>query len=145
MQGRGFNSFASSMIKLSVNETKWSSLLARTCALILDISIWKFDFGPEKLPGLSRNGPQVKFSKFHFSCCIFYIFFRISWSNGKNENPKRDVSAWSQRFEIRFQISRSIANPKSGFQNLNPHFPIERTLVVSQNSRCHGFRRHLDE
>ena len=145
MQGRGFNSFASNMIKLSVNETKWSSLLARTRALILYISIWKFDFGPEKLPGLSRNGPQVKFSKFHFSCWIFSIFFRISRSNGKNENPKRDVSAWSQRFEIRFRISRSIANPKSGLQNLNPDFPIERALVVSQNSPYHGFRRHLDE
>ena len=39
MQDRGFNSFASNMIKLSVNETKWSSLLARTRALILYISI----------------------------------------------------------------------------------------------------------
>ena len=46
------------MIKLPVNETKWSSLLARTHALILYISIWIFDFGPVKLPGLSRNGPQ---------------------------------------------------------------------------------------
>ena len=46
------------MIKLSVNETKWSSLLARTCALIFYISILIFDFGPEKLAGLSRNGPQ---------------------------------------------------------------------------------------
>ena len=46
------------MIKLSVNETKRSSLLARTHALILYISIWIFDFGPVKLPGLSRNGPQ---------------------------------------------------------------------------------------
>ena len=39
MQDRGFNSFASNMIKLSVSETKWSSLLARTRALILYISI----------------------------------------------------------------------------------------------------------
>ena len=45
------------MIKLSVNETKWSSSLARTRALIFYISIWIFDFGPEKLPGSSRNGP----------------------------------------------------------------------------------------
>ena len=44
------------MIKLSVNETKWSSLLASTRALLLYISIWTFDFGPETLPGLSRNG-----------------------------------------------------------------------------------------
>ena len=49
------------MIKLSVNETKWSSFLARTRALILYISIWIFDFGPEKLPGLSRNGPQESY------------------------------------------------------------------------------------
>ena len=47
MQDRGFTSFASNMIKPSVNETKWSSLLARIRALILYIS----------LPGLSRNGP----------------------------------------------------------------------------------------
>ena len=46
------------MIKQSVNETEWSSLLARTLTLILYISIWKFDFGPETLPGLSRNGSQ---------------------------------------------------------------------------------------
>ena len=39
MQDRGFNSFAANMIKLSVNETKWSSLLARTCDLILYIKI----------------------------------------------------------------------------------------------------------
>ena len=47
------------MIKLSVSETKWSSLLARTRALTLYISILIFDFGPEKLPGLSRNGSQA--------------------------------------------------------------------------------------
>ena len=29
--------------------------------------------------------------------------------------------------KIRFRISRSIANPKSGFQNLNPDFPIKGT------------------
>ena len=46
------------MIKLPVSETKWSSLLARTCAHILYISIWIFDFGPVKLTGLSRNGSQ---------------------------------------------------------------------------------------
>ena len=34
-----FNSFASNMIELSVHETKWNSLLARTHAVILYISI----------------------------------------------------------------------------------------------------------
>ena len=48
---------ASNMIKLSVSETKWSSLLARTRTLILCFSIRMFDFGPQKLPVLSRNGP----------------------------------------------------------------------------------------
>ena len=37
--GTRFSSFAASMIKLSVNETKWRSLLARTRALLLYISI----------------------------------------------------------------------------------------------------------
>ena len=32
-------------------------LLARTRAFILYFSILRFDFGPEKLPGHSRNGP----------------------------------------------------------------------------------------
>ena len=45
------------MIKLSVNETKGSSLLASVRALMLHISISIFDFGTETLPGLSRNGP----------------------------------------------------------------------------------------
>ena len=36
-------------------------MLARSRALILYISILIFDFGPEKLPGLSRNGPQASF------------------------------------------------------------------------------------
>ena len=57
MEDRGLNGFASNMIKLSVSETKWSSLVARTGAFILYISIWIFDFEPEKLQGLSRNGP----------------------------------------------------------------------------------------
>ena len=57
MQERVFDSFASNIIKLAVNETKWSTLLARTSALVLYISIWIFDFGPEKLLGLSINGP----------------------------------------------------------------------------------------
>ena len=56
---RGLKRFAAKMIKLSVSETQWSSLLARTRALIRYISNWIFDFGPEKLPGLSRNRPQV--------------------------------------------------------------------------------------
>ena len=39
MQGRGFNSFASNMIKLSVNETEWSSQNPRSYPLYFDLKI----------------------------------------------------------------------------------------------------------
>ena len=53
---------------------------------------------------------------------VFQILFRISQSKGKME------------IKNRFRISRSIANPKSGFQNLNSDFPIERTLSIEKIS-----------
>ena len=43
IKDRGLNSLASNMIKLSVNETKWSSLLAKTRALIL-YTVFRFDY-----------------------------------------------------------------------------------------------------
>ena len=74
MQDRSFNSFASNMIQLSANETKWSILLARTRALILFTSIWIYDFGPEKLSGLWRNapGPAVSMSRNKIFCSFIY-------------------------------------------------------------------------
>ena len=63
---------------------KWSSLLARTRALILYIWIWIFDFGPEKLPGLSRNGPLAFRQKFMLS------LLRLEPKHKKNSpNPSR--------------------------------------------------------
>ena len=55
---------------------------------------------------------------------VFQILFRISQSNGKNENPKTDISALKSVFGFRVRLQ--IRNPD--FQNLNPYFPIERTL-----------------
>ena len=58
------------------SETKWSSFLARTRALIL----W-----PEKLPGLSRNGLQIVSSAhtvgYFVSAthCTKLILFRFMW------------------------------------------------------------------
>ena len=49
-------------IKLSVNEAM-TGLWDRNCATFQQVVILKLAFGPEKFPGLSRNGPQ-KFS-FH--------------------------------------------------------------------------------
>ena len=59
LQDSGFNSFAFNMIKPSIkyNETKWSSLLARTRGLILYILTWKFDFGPESYRDFRETGP----------------------------------------------------------------------------------------
>ena len=56
---RSFKSFENCTIKLSVRETKWTSLEVRTNPTFLETLISKYDFGPVKLPGLSRNGPQV--------------------------------------------------------------------------------------
>ena len=39
--------------------TKWTLLEFRTQPTFLEILISKSDFGPVKLPGLSRNGPQA--------------------------------------------------------------------------------------
>ena len=45
------------MIKLSVNETKWSSLLAKTRALILYISIEELISGPNRYRDFRETGP----------------------------------------------------------------------------------------
>ena len=42
-------------MKPSVNEATFAGLWARNCATIQQVLIQKFAFGPEKLPGLSRN------------------------------------------------------------------------------------------
>ena len=64
MQDRGFNSFASNMIKLWVKETKWSSLLARTRALIFlyfDLKIW---FRARNVTGIfEKRAPAQSFQK----------------------------------------------------------------------------------
>ena len=84
---------------------------------------------------------------------VFQILLRISQSNGKNENPKTDISALKSVFGFRVRLE--IRNPD--FENLNPDFPIERTLSLSifflkrcrmwnmrflaENVGCHTFFR----
>ena len=46
-------------MKLSVNEAILIGLWARNCSTIQQGLILKFAFGPEKFPGLLRNGPLV--------------------------------------------------------------------------------------
>ena len=51
--------FENCTVKVSARETKLTSLEVRTRPTFLEILISKYDFGPVKLPGLSRNGPLV--------------------------------------------------------------------------------------
>ena len=52
-----FKSFENGTVKLLAKETKWTSLEVKTQHTFLENLILKYDFGPVKLPGLSRNGP----------------------------------------------------------------------------------------
>ena len=63
---------------------------------------------------------------------VFQILFWISQSNGKNENPKTDISALKSIFGFRVRLQ--IRNPD--FQNLNPDFSIDRTLNVHHLYTC---------
>ena len=58
-----FHNFESSTMKLSVNDAKLTGLCARNCDTVQQVVILIFAFGPEKFPGLSRNGPKVEGSK----------------------------------------------------------------------------------
>ena len=46
-------------MKLSVDEAKLTGMWARNCAAFQQVVILKFALGPEKFPGLPRNGPPV--------------------------------------------------------------------------------------
>ena len=58
---------------------------------------------------------------------IFQILFLVSQSNGKNENPKTDISAWSQRW-----------NPVSDYshitQELEPWTAVSPSGIISTKS-----------
>ena len=93
------------MIKPPVNETKWSSLLARASAVILYISIWIFDFRPEKLPGLSRNGP------------LMFIFFLtplfIIQLPPPSRSSLRKTSSWQCASCFSFALLYQLNKPKN--------------------------------
>ena len=54
---KSFKRFENYTIKLSAKETKWTSLEVRAHRTFLETLISKYDFGPVKLPVLSRNVP----------------------------------------------------------------------------------------
>ena len=68
----------------------------------------------------------------NYACACKTAVLKNSFSNPfsdfpierKNENPKTDISALKSVFGFRVRLE--IRNPD--FENLNPDFPIERTL-----------------
>ena len=82
MQDRSFNSFASNMIKLSVNETKWSILLARTSALFLLFRFGYLISCPKSYRDFGETDPrpQVAFSPLTFNSPSFGEYsFMAPW------------------------------------------------------------------
>ena len=59
VQDQSFNNFENNTMKLSVDEAKLTSMWVRNCAAFQQVLILKFSLGPEKFPGLPRNGPPV--------------------------------------------------------------------------------------
>ena len=102
------------MIKLSGNETKWSILLARTRALILFISIWIFDFGPEKLRDFRETGhstwnPESTAWNARIQDCLVFPYYvgrcvKGRWLDvpflGKFRNPRKCYS-WESNALLR--------------------------------------------
>ena len=74
---------------------------------------------------LNISGSSSVPSSLHLSC-MFPLFWNYYEKEKNWERKKSKKSFLSSK--IRLRISRSIANPKPGFYNLNPDFPIERTL-----------------
>ena len=64
---------------------------------------------------------------------VFQILFRISQSNGKNENPKTDISALKSvfGFHVRFQIRNPDFKIKIQiFQSNEPSWTLRETRRV---------------
>ena len=57
MGNGSFRRFENRTVKVSASETKLTTLEVGTHPTFLENLISKYDFGPVKLPGLSRNGP----------------------------------------------------------------------------------------
>ena len=116
------------------------------------ISITKSKSGFYGFPFYSSIGKSEKgFAKVFSWTVVFFLlikrararpqFFKSFVSSDSPPPPppkkKRKEREWKNRYlnvEIRFQISRSIANQKSWFWNLKLNFQIKRTLVAFSTS-----------
>ena len=105
IQDRGINSFADNMIKLS----------AGTRAFHLN----GFDFGPEKLAGLSRNGSHIFF--LHYLC--FQTLFPVS-------NPRR-LQLWVDYFLRYDETAWSTQDP--AIQDEDGDNEVRQVTIFSYN------------
>ena len=73
---------------------------------------------------------------------VFQILFRISQSNGKNENPKTDISASVFGFRVRLQIR----NPdfKIEIQISQSNAPLRKMRPPRPIPHVSGFRSPID-
>ena len=93
MQDRGFNSFASNMIKLSVNETKWSSFLSqdpRSYSFYFDLNIW---FRARKVSGtFEKRAPAGSLEKEAARCFYVLLVKYHGWISCKQRLHFRGMS-----------------------------------------------------
>ena len=69
-----------------MNEAELTGFRALNCAIIQQLFILKFAFGPEKLPCLSRNGPLDIVETAYFVTRIRMDgFLSLSWDRFENE------------------------------------------------------------
>ena len=78
MQDRGFNSFVSNVIKLSANETEWSSLLAGPALLFFTFRFEGVFSGPKSYRDFRETGPRLLLK---YSSALGYIQFTSIWAS----------------------------------------------------------------
>ena len=78
-----FRGFENDTVELLAKETKWTSLEVITDTTFLETFILKCDFGPVKLPGLSRILNKTTDSNFECTakCSVSIIVIMISNGN----------------------------------------------------------------
>ena len=101
IQDQSFNNFENGKMKLSVDEAKLTGLWAKNFATIQLVLISKFAFRPEKLSGLSRNGPLACFTAWLRSCLVF-SFIHLFCINKKYNNSIQKYTKDNTIFQLNY-------------------------------------------
>ena len=95
-----FKSFDNYTVKLSAKETNWTLSEVRKCPTFLKNLISKYDFGPVKLSGLSRNWPLYHNIYLHnarlFVASLFFLKHVIE-AKSEHEQKARGVAGGEAR------------------------------------------------